>query len=151
MPLNPTMLFILDHIRNELNNSEKFKKDASGWSCRILTKILPDLDVPYIFKLYMEINNGLCVELKTLEPEDEPEVDVTVTMKLSTYMKLLKGETSTVIAYLRGAVKISGPKASELRKHRGVLEELTARTRKALLEGEAIRAIFPLIKRELTF
>lgn len=151
MPLNPVMLLILDYIRRELNSSERFRKEAANWNCRIMVKILPDTDIPYVFKLYMEVKNGECVELRTLEPEEEPETDVVITMKLSTYVRLLKGEIGAIRAYISGAIKMHGPKASELRKRRGVLEELTVKTREVLLGGKAIRAIFPLIKRDVTF
>ncbi len=151
MPLNPVMLLILDYVRRELNSSERFRKEAADWSCRIVIKILPDTDIPYIYKLYMEVRDGECVELRTLEPEEELETDVVISMKLSTYTRLLKGEIGAIRAYISGAIKIHGPKASELRKRRGVLEELTAKTREILLRGKAIRAIFPLIKRDATF
>ncbi|MGC8988424.1 SCP2 sterol-binding domain-containing protein, partial [Infirmifilum sp.] len=129
----------------------KFLKAVKGWNSRILVDIRPPVPgTPYSYRVLMEITDGKCTTLRVLEPEEQVPADIQVTMDLTTYEAMLRGELSSTSATLRGKVKISGEKL-ELMKRRESLEALTEAMREMLFRGGAIRVLLPYLRRDFTF
>jgi SCP-2 sterol transfer family. len=151
MPLDTTTLVLLHRVRERLNSSETFRNTVKGWSSRILVKINPpDPRVPYSYRVLMEVKDGVCTALRTLEPEENVDADIQVEMDIGTYEAMLKGETSSTAAFLSGKLKIRG-KTMELLKRKAALEVLNETMREMLFGGGAIPAMLPYLKREFIF
>lgn len=150
MPIDVVTCLLMEKLRDNLNLTPSFKRAAKGWSAKIIVKILPEKDIPYIYKTYLEIKDGKCIDLRALEPEEEVDADIIIEMGISTYVALLSGKTSSTQAFLTRKIKARG-KVRELLLHKAVLDELNKLMNRLLFGGEAIEVLLPLLKREFFF
>ena len=129
--MDATMMLVLDYLIKELNKDEKFLNAIRDWSVRLLIEIIPDLDIPYLYRVYMEIENGKLIDIRVLDPEDEAEADIIITMPLSVYEGMMTGEMSMIKAFLKRKIKVRGKKG-ELMKRKKALEILNQKMREIM-------------------
>jgi alcohol dehydrogenase class IV/putative sterol carrier protein len=118
----------LEELKKRLNQNERFREKAAGFSGTLLFTLLPDPMFPKVLRILFEIDRGEVREIKVSEPSVRPTLELR--LGFATYLAVIRGNMKVGLsAVTKGKVKVVGGTFKALR-NMGMLMEIVETTKK---------------------